>query len=899
MKHRFLQNVIDNVVAQTGWAGLKDCTMVFPMQRAGLLAKQYIREKMAQEAVTTPIVLPQMTTIDLLADQFSPLRADEEIRSVCQLFKCYKQHCQDRLNLDTFYGWGLQLLNDFSNADMALLDVKALMNNAAKAAQLEELKIDDETRERLLALLGKEGEENSIHRYYYQLWQAIPDIYQDFTAIQEQEGVGTRGARTRQAIAYLESADALDKPYRKRTYIFVGFNYLLAAERKLMEVLKAQCKTLFYWDNDPSFTLDDGVYQFIKDDIARFGNNYPTEDTADCPAKEIALVACQSGNAQAQWVHHWLETTHHAGEQTAVVITDESMLEQVVYALPEGETFRKANITKGYPLKSTRIYAETVKQLSDTTRKDMPCAQVLQEVMKQLESQFRPSERKEEETWQKVLDAEAYYQTQTTLRKLQLLMDEPFLREQITQLKTLRSLVRRKLESITIPFHGEPITDIQIIGVLETRLLDFDNVLILSAEEGVVPNTAADRSFIPYDLRKYHKMQTREEEAKIYAYNFFRLMRRSQNVTITFSDAMTDVGKKTMSRFLMQMLTDPTWEQRIRRYQLTESAVREAVSPIEIQDKQPQMPKHISPSALSDYIECKREFYLKHILHLQEPEDDQLMFNNAVIGTLVHSTLQHAYLSICHVPADINGKTVLAQACTISQGTISAYLQDETNLDNALKLAYNDLNETYLRHHPEAEATHYIIENHEAENAAIKKMAHNVLEKDEKDAPLTLLRMEQTVEYGQLKGIIDRLDIVHEEGQEYLRVLDYKTGGYKEEKMKANTLDVLFTDTVKKYALQTLIYCHLVEKTGLNPDRRKLMPELRFTKSLSADPHIRINKEKVNDYHPLSSNFEEKLQAKLHEIYTTTSFPATEDMQTCSNSYCPFHLLCGREKKTF
>lgn len=894
MRHTFLQTITDDIIKKVGWEGLKDCTMVFPMQRAGLFAKQCIREKMSREGISIPVMLPQMTTIDQLADLFSPLRADEEIRSVCQLYTCYKRYCQDALDLDSFYGWGVQLLNDFSNADMALLDMTALMRNAADAAKLEELAIDKETQERLLALLGQTGEEDSIRKYYNQLWEAIPDIYREFTETQEKEGVGTRGARTRKAIAYLESEEAAATCQANKKYVFVGFNYLLAAERKLMEVLNAQYSTLFYWDNDPSFDLDEGVYQFIAEDIKRFGNDYPTEDIETEEEKaNITVVACQSGEAQAQMVHKWLQETHHAGEQTAVVITDESMLEQVVYALPEGELFKNANITKGYPLKSTRIYAATIQQLSDTTRHGMPCTEVLQEIMKALEQAFRPKKRSEAEDWQHVLDAEAYYQTLTTLRKLQLLFEEQtFLKEHVSKLKTLRNLIRRKLDSITIPFHGEPITDIQIIGVLETRLLDFDNVLILSAEEGVVPNTAADRSFIPYDLRKAHKMQTREEESKIYAYNFFRLMRRSRHVAITFSDAFTDEGKKSMSRFLMQMLTDTTWERRITRYRMTESATRGAVTPIEIKDEHPKIPHPLSPSAISDYVECKREFYLKHVLKLREAENDTLMFNQAVIGTLVHGTLQSAYLDICHAPEDR-----LTQEKTVTKSDIEAYLKDPKQIETALYKAYKELNETYRKHHPETTTDYYIAENHQAENAAIMEMVRKVLEKDAKDAPITLICMEKEVRYEQLHGIIDRLDIVHEEGQEYLRVLDYKTGGYKEEKLKADSWSNLFTDPDKKYVLQTLLYCYLVEQTGLNTYKRKLMPELRFTKSLSADPHIRINKDIVNDYQAIREDFEKELRENLTAIYSTIDFPATDNLKVCSNSYCPFHLLCGREKK--
>ena len=161
--------------------------------------------------------------------------------------------------------------------------------------------------------------------------------------------------------------------------------------------------------------------------------------------------------------------------------------------------------------------------------------------------------------WQELLILESEYQTRKIISQMRQLAagglgDIPF------TLKLLRLLMRRTMEAVTMPFHGEPVTDIQVMGVLETRLMDFDALLLLNVEEGVIPQRQADSSFIPYYLRKAYHMQTSDERATVYAYNFFRLLSRTEHATLLYSDVESLDGGKGMSRFIMQMLYSPEFE---------------------------------------------------------------------------------------------------------------------------------------------------------------------------------------------------------------------------------------------------------------------------------------------------------------------------------------------------
>lgn len=876
----FLNTVVDDLIRRYGRSGLGEVTMVFPMQRAGLFVRQYLLENMRASGDKTPIVLPQFTTIDALSDSLSELGSEDEIVSICRLYAAYCSHTKEHLPLDVFYGWGMQLMSDFSNSDMACTDVSKLMAYTADAAQLDMLELEDETRERLRHLLGERGDEHSVRRYYISLWESLPAVYEQFCASQQTDYVGTRGARMKWVTEHFDS-ERVQSRIAGRTFVFVGFNYLLNAERRLMELLREHARTLFYWDYDPAFHLDESLYKFLKDDISRLGSAMPDEAVATC--SDIEAVACQSSSAEASYVHDWLIKNHHKGEKTAIVLADESMLQQVIYSLPQtadNSVFRRINVTKGYPLRLTHIFAELTDELEKPVYETLAPDEMLSRLASCLENRYRHEVKSEEDSWQQVLQDEAYYQTQVELRRLRALFDSNTLvQQEIESSRLLRNLIRRRLESVSIPFHGEPITDIQVIGVLETRLLDFDNVLILNVEEGVVPNTSVDRSFIPYDMRKAYGMQTRDEESKIYGYNFFRLLRRAKKVTMTFSEASTDMGQKTMSRFLMQMLSSRDYH--LRRMRVAESS---ETAPLEIGETAirpgEQFPAHLSPSSIGDYIECPREFYLKHIRRVSEPDEESVLFNQKIFGNMVHSTLENYYRS--------------GMKLTLSE---------------ALDKAYETQNEEYNKHHPHSEPDPYQRNLHESENHVILTMAEAVRKKDLEQKSTVLLMEEKFTKIlhpdggdVELQSKVDRMDVLMENGREVLRIADYKTGKYDVAKLSFNTVDELFEDSKKRYALQTLIYCSVVRSSKKNPrPKLPLVPELIYPGNISANTHLWANGVELTSYEgELAETFEEKLLAMVSKIKNQTVFPAVE-AKKCEDShcYCPFHQLCGRKKKDF
>jgi len=936
----FLQQVTDDLIQQYTLAGLQQCTLVFPMHRAGLFVKQYLGEKMQSSG--TPVVLPHFTTIDSLADSLSDLHAEEEIVSVCTLYDIYAKHTHCTLPIDAFYGWGVQLLNDFSNVDMALVDSSKFMTYTAQLKQSEQTVLEEDARKRLEDLLHPDKTKiiaHSIREYFTDLWEKLPIIYEDFRQQQQAANVGTRGARTRWTIEHFQD-ECIQQRIQGRTYVFIGFNYLLRAERELMRLFHRQGQARFYWDYDPNFTIDSTVYQFIRDNTDEFPNALPPATCHLQPA--ITAIACQSSSAQAQYVHDWLLEPEHRSGNSAIVVADESLLQSVIYSLPDAtDLSSRINITKGYPLSSTILYSHVHQFLNAHLDATIAPEQLLKDMIADLEQNYRKINQPYntdalKKSWQSTLLDESYYQIQRVLRQLlTLLTQNSDVRSHLNQSRILCNLIRRKLEMVTIPFHGEPVTDIQVIGVLETRLLDFDHVLILNVEEDIVPSRNSDRSFLPYDLRREYSMSTREEESRIYAYNFFRLFRRAQDVTLTYSDSFTNDRMCTMSRFLMQMLSEPNHIQQLR---LTESAM---VTPFQLQHTtfgdhhDDTFPDHLSPSSISTYIECPREFYLKQIRDIKESSVDEVMLPVSLIGNLCHAVLQDAYLTMCQrVDADgINNDRQLTHPIRITKDLIEWYLSDNRHLSDALHIAYDEMNDRYAKDHKDADIqAPYIAENHEAENFAVLEMAKKILRCDIETAPFTIVWLEHkvkmTIHNLKIEGVIDRLDIVEQKGMKYLRILDYKTGGFDDDKIRFNYSN-LFSDPEKKYVLQTFIYSEMVRQNmpeGI-PANLPIRPELFFVKTRSeADTLLFYEKEKVtveitdkkgnirqetkekknektilnfatDCQQDFQTGFEELTQKIANNCQPGQEFLPQQDDKICGQSYCPFHLLCAREKK--
>lgn len=907
----FLQQVARSIIERIEWKQLSRTTLVLPSHRAGLVLKNELL-RLQKERNAQAIWAPTVQTLTQLQDSLSPLYTEDELFTIVRLYKLYLQSSTDPMPLDMFYGWGRQMLADFTNVDasMPAEQVPNFFENTIAAHELSQWNLDPEVEERLRGLInganGANGEKDSIKAQYEVLWRQLYELYTGLRAEMKAEQKGYAGLRQRAVIEEWKS-EAVQAKIKGRTYIFVGFNYLLPVERELMQLLRDQDQALFYWDFVADFETNEKAFTFARLNSGILGSVIPPQQWTK--KRDVTVISCVSKEAQAQYVHRWLQENYTAkGQKVGVVICDETMLEPVIYALPAvtlpgEETPEPINITKGFPLRNTAIYARTVAWLYDKKNgkaEDLVSPDFIDRLVEALfpvkeENPVNDNLSPETPlTWQELLILESEYQVRKIANQMRLLIstgigDVPF------TLKLLRLLMRRTMESVTMPFHGEPVTDIQVMGVLETRLLDFDKLLLLNVDEGILPQRQADSSFIPFYLRKAYHMQTSDEKATIYAYNFFRLLSRSGHTTLLYGQPDTIGGSRGMSRFIMQMIYSDAFE--VTRAELQEQNAIAAVEDIEM----PKVsylstnPHRLSPSALNTFISCPRAFYYQYIEHLRPKEEEGAQFESNTLGSFVHHAMQYIYEQFLH--CDNTHPT------RINPDEIEAIRTNEAKMQEALMAAYKAMEIE--------EEKVYNPDEHVSENIIIKGYVRNILERDREDAKvgLQVYLLEQERSFPvkiegigtiQTGGKIDRLDIYGAPGNETLRIVDYKSGGYNDkthaEKMSA-TWDELMDAEEKGYVRQTMIYSHAVmtqDKTGL-----PIEPNLYFCRRKLTDivTTLDVENETVHDYRAIQEPFYEALRTKIKAVLTTTDFPRCEENK-CS-SFCPFFRLCGRQAKDF
>lgn len=941
----FLKQTAETIVQQIGWEQLSHTTLVLPTHRAGVQLKDellVLQQKVEQKA----IYAPQITTIDQLFDSLSPLYSEDELATVVRLYRLYRNSqitdsqnpagSSDIMPLDMFYGWGRQMIADFTNVDasMPAEEVPNFFENVIAATELEQLQIDDELRTRLVQLFGTKEYNipDSVRSQYEQIWKRLFVLYRELHAEMASEQKGYPGMRQRSVMEQWNGV--IKEKIQGRRFVFVGFNYLLPVEFELMKRLKEAGQAMFCWDYVANFQTNEKAFSFAIQNSGKLGSAVAPQQWSK--AKEIDVYACSLREAQAQYVHQWLMDNYTAeGERVGIVICDETMLEPVIYALPSitlpgHDKPEPMNITKGFPLRNTQIAANAVRWLSDRNNgkgEDIVSPEFIDHLSEYLfpmsdETESSKEEEKAEVSegleWQELLQLESNYQMHKIINQIRKLVSDGLGDIPVT-LKLIRLLMRRMIENCSMPFHGEPICDIQVQGVLETRTLDFDKLLLLNVEEGVVPQSKSDISFIPYYLRKYYHMQTNDERATVYAYNFFRLLSRAGQVTMLFSHIGGVDNSKGMSRFIMQMLASPEFN--IHKYRLVESSKLNTTSLIETDKKslveslglttdtsghlvQTKDGKtkiyHLSPSSLNTYIACPLAFYLDKIKEIKEPETEETTLAANTFGSLVHNTMQAIYMQL-----GCNNK----EQVEIQAEALEAYTSDE-KLDEMLAEAYQMLNNDQQKY---GRTTMYTMEKYFMDNPKIKQYVHHLINNDLQTIRregLKIWMLEQSFYIDlpvpsigtiQIGGKIDRVDVCgHLNGNERIRIIDYKTGGYTSTKLSAK-LEDLMENRDKGYVRQTIIYSYVLAE-ALSKQGEKLMPiqpNLFFCSSdMSGNETVIKVDEPVNDFQTnLGDKILEPLQQKVAQLFTDSQFTPCEEGK-CP-AYCSFFDICKRKKPDF
>ena len=867
----FLEYVAEDIIRKYG-TDLSRLVVVFPNKRASL----FLNEALVRLA-GRPIWSPAYITISQLFRSQSELTVADPIKLVCDLHRSYVEVTGFDETLDHFYGWGQLLLTDFDDIDKHMAPADKVFANLRDYREFDDVSyLSEEQRDVIRKFFSNFTDDHNtlLKERFLRLWSRMGDIYLNFNRRLSDQHLAYEGALYRQVAEQLQKSPNWGDS--GGLYLFVGFNMLQTVEQCLFAYLKAEGKARFYWDFDHYYMKAEACH-FISQYLSDFPNELPVDDDGIYRnyqrPKQITFAAAPTEDIQARYISQWLQDVPERisdGRRTAIVLCNEALLPTVVHCLPAA--VESVNITTGYPLQQTYV-ASLVERLI----RQHPLSEVISRITQLA---------KEPETADSPFKAEACFRTYTLLTRLQNLIDSGDLRVDAI---TLQRLVGQLIQQTSIPFHGEPAVGIQVMGVLETRNLDFDHLLLLSTNEGNMPRGITDSSFIPYSLRRAFGLTTTDHKSAIYAYYFYRLLSRATDVTIAYSNATVDGQSSEMSRYMLQLTVEDAYHTiahltlqagqsvKLKRPQTVEK------SPAVVDTLRRRFASSIlSPTAVNRYMRCPLQFYFCYVEGLREPDDtEDGVIDNRVFGNIFHNAAQILY------------EQLKQRNPHIVASDLDELLKTKVDIERAVDRAFND------EFHGDVPQGGMAVINREV----IIHYLRQLVEVDRRLAPFTILDLEHDVAQSlpvpsvgmtvKAGGRVDRLDCVNFGDGEQIRVIDYKTSAYRLRPIKS--IDDIF-DPAKlgdhtDYYLQTLLYARIVRKSQHLP----VAPALLFIQHAGTDnfnPVLKLGTDYIDDVAtPDGDRFVNLFMEKVNEIFDPSRpFLATTDTSHCKT--CPYAHLC-------
>lgn len=893
----FLAYVADDMLSKYG-NNLSRVAVVFPNKRASLFLNEHLA-RLAQK----PIWSPACITISELFRQQSDYQVADPIKLVCDLHKSFCLCTGLQETLDKFYGWGQLLLTDFDDIDKNMADADLVFANLRDIHELDDISyLTDEQREMIQRFFSNFSEQHNteLKERFLRLWSHFADIYHDYNRRLAEQQLTYEGALYRQVVSsHLSSLTSHLAPYDH--YLFVGFNLLQKVELQLFSELQKAGKAHFYWDFDHYYMKRHEAGQYIGRYLQQFPNELDIESTDIygnfSKQKHITYISAPTEDIQARYVSTWLRENQRLkdGRRTAIVLCNENLLQTVIHCLPD--EIDKVNVTTGYPLSQTpvasliniwfdlQLLGRTPRMLRILQRH--PYAKYISDDQLPLLQILREVATNGKEDISDPLFQESLFRAYTLVNRIENLRQSGDL---TVDLATLQRLTSQIIQQTSIPFHGEPAEGIQVMGVLETRNLDFDHVLLLSCNEGNIPRGVNDSSFIPHNIRQAYELTTIDNKVTIYAYYFHRLLQRASDVTILYNNSTEDGQRGEMSRFMLQLMVESSHTITRRTLQSGQSVQKWQPAPIEktphvmqvLQSQFTTQHSFLSPTAITRYMRCPLQFYYLYVADIQQPDtpDDEQELDNRIFGTVFHEAADIIYHQLPKY---------------IEKPLLEHLLKSKVEIERAV-------DEAFHRVIPYAPKRGLHLINREV----IIHYLRQLISIDLRLAPFTILGLEcdvfrplspLTSHFSPLTigGRIDRLDLITEGNEELIRVVDYKTGS-KSPKPLPDVEAIFLPENIHEHAdyyLQTFVYADIVSRQ--RPDH-KVSPALLFIQHAGGkdyNPTLTLGREPVRDIAPYSTRFNELLDEKIMEMFSPdVPFIPTDDLRICDT--CPFKQMCRR-----
>ncbi|MEM8998705.1 MAG: PD-(D/E)XK nuclease family protein [Bacteroidota bacterium] len=892
---KFLDDVIVQVLSKN--QGLENLVFVLPSKRSGSYLRKRIPHHYAKAAFS-----PQILSIEEFIEQIARLKSASSTDLLFELYNTYSLVVK-KSDFESFIKWGQTVLSDFNEIDRQLIEPNKFLFYLSEIHKIRRWDVD--------------GKKSSLVTNYVNFWNDLRSTYHLFGETLIKKKLGYQG------LLYKMAAKRIDEFAQNNTekkFIFLGFNAFNKAEEVIFGHLLQNNNADIYWDIDTYF-LNDPIHSaayFIR----KYQNEwqYYTNRTLQgissyyLNEKRIEIIGVPNSVSQAKYVGHLLKNHGSASyDNTALVLSDESLLKPILQAVPSH--IEAVNITMGLALQKTPLanfFSLLIDLHSNRTKDGFRYQDVLHLLSNPYTSALLPKQStvgilkkklqkdnyiriKQEnlimdgnstifsqlfgenytvnsfmDICQKIANelGEKYSHNNNRIElaylgKFHLVFNQiiAYLNQYsfLRGLSAFKSLYQQLIALEKVDFQGSPLSGLQIMGMLESRNLDFETVILTSVNEGILPSGKSENSFIPYDVKHEFKIPTYREKDAIYSYHFYHLLQRAKTIYLLYTTEPEAFGGGERSRLLTQLEMD----ENINKYVVntiaaplvqTSNHKKRAIkkTPSLIQELKTLASQGFSPTSLTNYIRDPLDFYRKSILKIKESDKVEDTIAHNTFGTLIHDSLETLYTPLTNQFLTAENIAKVGDQIPFVLGTSFQKTLPGINYKKGNYLMVYHVIEKYLQNFVHSELRQ--LKKHRIKIIALEEKLSTTIEIPALDFPI------------RLKGTIDRVD----EMDGTTRIIDYKTGAIASSEVSLLHWDDLIHDHKYSKAFQLLSYSLLYHanytittfEAGIVPLRKNNAEILRFATKRTA----RGAKDHTIDLNVLQA-FSTQLVQLIHEIF--------------------------------
>lgn len=835
----FLEETLSLIENQ--YPDLSELIIILPSKRAGGFLKNYLRKSSHKTSFA-----PKIISIEEFIEELSDLTIIDNTELLFKSYDVYLHTSEiiEKEDFETYSSWASTLLNDFNEIDRYLIEPKTFFNYLASIKSLERW--------------GVINEKTELIENYLKFWQGLLPFYENLKDKLFKEHIGYQG------MVYREASEAIThyvSAQGHKTHLFIGFNALNNAEQNIIQELLETGNSDVFWDAD-SYLYNDKQHSaslFLRqysENWRFYTKNKPKIISSKFTEEKIInFVAAQKNIGQAKYVGELLSSySEEKLNNTAIVLADESLLQPILHSLPENVD--NVNITMGVSLKAfpasvffevflamhlhfqnTLYYKDVISILSHPVvapllpdapliiaqlhsknlthlSLDKLCELVEVKYVPIIKLLFTDLQNNSKYVLKVCIDLLlmlkrtgeddhiarlVLYQLYSVFVKIQAL-NEKF--SHLKTIKTVQGLFTELIATTTLDFKGDAYEGLQIMGILETRVLDFETVIVTSVNEGILPSGKSNASFITYDLKQQFNLPKYTEKDAIYTYHFYHLLQRAKDITLIYNNHTEGLNAGEKSRFLLQLEIDNLPQHKI---------IKSVLSPkIKIEDRTLKSidkneailerlkeiaAKGFSPSALTSYIRNPLDFYYKKILKINEFEEVEETVAANTLGTIVHDTLEAFYKP--HEGGYLTSEILHAMKNRIDQEVTKQF--EKTFKGGTYTRGKNLLIFEIAKRYIENFINFELLELGSGNKIKIIQIERKL----DVDIPIEGLRF--PVKIG---GTVDRVD----EFNGRLRIIDYKTGKVEQGHVEIVEWNDMISDYKYSKAFQVLAYATMINR---------------------------------------------------------------------------------------